>query len=110
MLSLGWLFVRFLRRMRRAARGDDSPRGWLLVGAAASVAGFAIGMFTYDAFAFIQVTFLLFITLGVGAAALRMAPEEWESAPEAVSGRASASDRPIRLRPLAGGQAYAPEA
>ena len=109
-LSLGWLFVSFIRRMRRTARDDDSPRGWLLVGAAASVAGFAIGMFTYDAFAFIQVTFLLFITLGVGAVALRMAPSEWEPAPEESAIRASAGRHPARLRPLAGGEAYAPEA
>jgi hypothetical protein len=42
----------------------------LLVGLAASVAAYAVGMFLYDAFSFIQVTFLLFILLGLGAAVL----------------------------------------
>jgi hypothetical protein len=83
-LSLGWLFVSFLRRMRRAARGDDSARAWLLIGAAASTTGYAIGMFTFDAFGFIQVTFLLFIALGVGAAALRAAPGQWDESADAV--------------------------
>ncbi len=36
-------------------------------------------MFTYDSFAFIQVTFLLFIVLGIGASALLTKPEEWEA-------------------------------
>jgi hypothetical protein len=35
-------------------------------------------MFTYDAFSFIQVTFLGFIVLGIGAAALLSRPDEWE--------------------------------
>lgn len=97
MLTLGWLFVRFVRRLGKAARGDDSPRGWLLVGAAASVAAYAVGMFTYDAFGFIQVTFLLFITLGVGASALMASPSEWESRPEtapAPARRGSGGFRP----------------
>jgi hypothetical protein len=112
MASLGWLFVRFLRRMRKAARGDDSPRGWLLVGAAGATAAYAIGMLTFDAFAFIQVTFLLFITLGIGAAVLKMSPAEWDPAPE-TSAATSAVDsraRPVKLRPLGAGPAFGPEA
>ena len=77
-LSLGWLFVRFVRRLLGASRRDESPRGWLLVGAAASVTAYAVGMFTYDAFAFIQVTFVFFITLGIGAATLRVTSREWD--------------------------------
>lgn len=65
-----WLFVRAVRRFGAAARRDDSDRGWLLAAAAAAVAAYAVGMLTYDAFAFIQVTFLLFILIGLGAAAL----------------------------------------
>ena len=73
-----WLFARALRRMGKAAKRDTSPRGWLLTGTTASVAAYAASMFTYDAFSFIQATFLLFIILGIGMAALRSPPEEWE--------------------------------
>ena len=38
---------------------------------AASVIAFGVGMLTFDAFAFIQVTFLFFMLLALGAAALR---------------------------------------
>ena len=70
----------------------------------------ATSLFTYDAFAFVQGTFLLFITLGIGAAGLRITPGESGTAPEAASARASGDGRPIRLHRLAAGQAYAPEA
>lgn len=70
--ALAWLFVRFVRRLGRAAKHDRSPRGWLLAGIAASVAAYAESMFTYDALGFIQVTFLLFIFLGLGSAALAL--------------------------------------
>jgi len=105
--SLGWLFVRFLRRTRREAKDDDSPRAWLLLAAGAASTAFAVGMLTYDAFGFIQVTFLLFITFGIGAVALHLSPADWEEAPETVK---LASERVLGLRPLAGGAPYAPEA
>src|SRR5581483_9204661 len=57
-LALLWLFVRLIRRLLPHARDDDSPRSWYLVGAMASVLSFAVGMLFYDAFSFIQVTFL----------------------------------------------------
>jgi len=63
-----WFFVRVVRRFGAEAKHDDSARGWLLAGIAAGVAAFAVGMLTYDAFSFIQVTFLLFIFVGLGAA------------------------------------------
>jgi hypothetical protein len=67
-----WLFSRFCRRMGRSAKGDDSPRGWLLTAVTASVAAYAFGMLTYDAMSFIQVTLIMFIMLGLGAATLMM--------------------------------------
>jgi polysaccharide biosynthesis protein PslJ len=79
MFALSWLFVRFVRRLRREAKRDPTPRQWLLTGLAASVAGYAVGMLTYDAFSFIQVTFLLFIFLGLGASVLNASPDEWET-------------------------------
>ncbi len=65
-----WLFVRFIRRMFRAAKRDKSERGWLFVGTAAAATGFAIGMATYDSFSFIQATLVLFILLAIGCAGL----------------------------------------
>ncbi len=66
-----WLFFRAVRRCARAAKADDSARGWLLTGLAASMAAFAFGMLTYDAFSFIQVTFLFWIMLSLSAVLLR---------------------------------------
>jgi polysaccharide biosynthesis protein PslJ len=69
-----WFFTRVIRRLAREAKRDDSDRGWLLVSIAASVAAFAVGMTTFDAFAFIQVTFLLFILVGLASALLAERP------------------------------------
>ena len=66
--SLVWLFTRFLRGMTRSARRMRTPDGWLLVALCASVAAFAICMFTFDAFTFTQVTFVFFMLLGLGSA------------------------------------------
>ncbi len=65
-----WILGRIIRRTGRASRDDDSERGWLLAAFAASVAAFAVGMFTYDAFSFIQVTFALYVVLALGASTL----------------------------------------
>jgi O-antigen ligase len=62
-----WLLGRAVRRFGREAKDDDSERGWLLTAICASVAAYAVGMVTFDAFAFIQTTFLLFILLALGA-------------------------------------------
>jgi hypothetical protein len=70
--AISWLFVRYVRRLGRAAKDDDSPEGWLLAGFTAGVAGFAFGMLTYDAFAFIQVTLVMFILLALGSALMRV--------------------------------------
>jgi hypothetical protein len=69
-----WLFTRFLRKMFRAARRDTSDRGWLYTALAASGSAFAVGMATYDAFSFIQATFVLFILFALGSAAVANTP------------------------------------
>ena len=73
MAGLLWLFFRSVRRLGRASKKDDSDYGWLLASLAASITAMGIGMTTFDAFGFIQVAILLFIVLGIGAAALRLA-------------------------------------
>jgi hypothetical protein len=65
--SLIWLFARSLRIFGRGARRDSGSRGWLLCAITASVAAYAVGMLTYDAFSFVQVTFLMFILLALGS-------------------------------------------
>ena len=73
--------MRAIRRFGREAKRDYSDRGWLLVSITAAVAAYAVGMFTYDAFSFIQVTFLLFILVALGTALLAERPT-----PRPVSG------------------------
>jgi hypothetical protein len=74
-LAWGWLFVSFLRRGVHAARSDLDDRGWMLSAICASVLAFAIGMFSFDAFSFVQASIVLFVLLGVGCALLRLSPE-----------------------------------
>ena len=69
-----WLIRRSLLRTAAIARVDRSPKGLLLTAATASVAAFGIGMLTYDAFSFIQVTFVFFILLALSACVL-LAPD-----------------------------------
>jgi O-antigen ligase len=69
-----WFFIRAVRRFGAEAKRDDSARGWLLASIAAGVAAYAVGMLTFDAFAFIQVTFLLFIFVGLGSAVMAERP------------------------------------
>jgi polysaccharide biosynthesis protein PslJ len=68
-----WLFGRGIRRMARAARDDPTPRGLLCGAIAASLFAFIAGMFFYDAFSFIQVTFVAFILLALAAVVVRPA-------------------------------------
>jgi hypothetical protein len=67
-----WLFLRAIRRFGLEAKRDHSHRGWLLAGITGSTLAFAIGMITYDAFSFTQVTFLLFIELALAVSLLRL--------------------------------------
>jgi hypothetical protein len=97
-LSLAWMFLRFIRRCGREAKADHSPRGWLLASLTASVAAFAVGMFFYDAFSFIQVTFLGFIFLGLGAATRACPAAEWATVPERATAPHT-SMRPVPASP-----------
>jgi O-antigen ligase len=70
LFAWAWLFIRFIRKMFRSARRDTTERGWLYAGLTASGAAFAVAMLTYDAFSFIQATFVLFILMALGSVAL----------------------------------------
>jgi hypothetical protein len=94
--ALMWLFWRSVRRLGRRAREEQTERSWLAAGIAAGVFGFAMGMITYDAFAFTQVIFLLFILLAIGAVELSHRPEQVAAParPEFRLARATPAGRP----------------
>ena len=69
--AIAWLFLALLRRLIREARHDQSSRGWLLGALAASIGSLAVGMFFFDALSFVQVTFLLFILMGLAMVSLQ---------------------------------------
>ena len=72
-MALILLLTRTVRRLAKAAKEEaDERSGWLFTALAASMASFALGMLTFDAFSFVQVTFLFFILFGLAAAALSL--------------------------------------
>jgi hypothetical protein len=70
--AMAWLLLRSVRRLGGRGRRDPTPHGWLLTGLAASMTAYFVGMFTFDAFNFYQVTLLLFILLAIGTTAVRL--------------------------------------
>ena len=75
-LALLWLFRRTRRRLRTLARSDDGPDGWLAAGLVAAITSFAIGMLTFDALGFVQVTLVLFLLLAVSCVLVRLRARE----------------------------------
>jgi hypothetical protein len=70
-IGLMWLCCRAIRRLARRARSATGAESWLATSLAAAVLAWTIGLFTYDGFAFVQVTFFAFVMLGFAAVALR---------------------------------------
>ena len=81
---LMWMFLRFIRRIGREAKSEDTWRGFLLACIAASVAAYGVSMFTYDTFAFIQVTFLLFLLIAIGSVVYRLPAGDVIESPRSV--------------------------
>jgi polysaccharide biosynthesis protein PslJ len=66
-----WLFLRTVRRLAARAKLErDVPEGFLPVALAASVAGFAVSMWFYDAFTFTQGNFLMHLLIAFSAVLL----------------------------------------
>ena len=65
-VGFAWLLGRFVVRLSVASfrAGED---GVLLAALAAAVFSYMVGMFTYDALSFTQVTVVLFVLLGIGS-------------------------------------------
>jgi hypothetical protein len=74
--ALGWVLLRAVRSLGRAAKraAPTAPEGWLYTALAASIGSFGVGIFFYDAFSFIQVTFIFWITLALSAVYLSLDP------------------------------------
>jgi hypothetical protein len=68
-----WLVWGAVLKTARAARRSTGQLGNFLVAASASCAGFAIGMFTFDSFAFVQVTMVFFLIAALGLRARALA-------------------------------------
>ena len=82
LLTWLWLFIVFIRRMLRRAREDvDAPDAWLYAAFGSAIACFAVGMLFYDAFSFIQVTFLAFFLMAIGMGVLRADRAARDAAP-----------------------------
>lgn len=64
---IAWLsiFIAVIGRLWSGARGDPSDLGLLQTALAASLMAFAIGLFTFDGFAFVQVTYVMFILIAL---------------------------------------------
>jgi hypothetical protein len=86
---IAWLlfFVKVGRHFGRASKADESDEGWLQICIAASVIAYAVGSFTFDSLGFSQVTFILFLVLGLAAAARRNAEEQRPGPRALVFGR-----------------------
>ncbi len=70
-----WLFARVIRKLGARARLErDTREGWLPVALAASVACYAVTMFFYDAWGFMQGTIMLWLLLGCASALLWLPP------------------------------------
>jgi hypothetical protein len=68
-LALMWFVWGAVIKLGKAAKLATGELSDLLVACAASAAGFAVGMATYDSLAFVQVTLLFFVIVGVGLTA-----------------------------------------
>lgn len=99
--SLLWLFWLAVRRLGRAAKRDPSTEGVIFVALAASIAGLALGMLTFDAFSFIQVTFFLYLVLAFAACALAWDARTVQQSVATTRWRTPAGSR-LPVRPAAG--------
>ena len=89
-----WLMVRACRKLFAASRTAKEVRdSWLFAALGASIASFAVGMLTFDAFSFTQAAFIFWIVLGLSAALLKI------SARSLVAGAPAFGPRPLAWQP-----------
>lgn len=89
-----WLFRRIVRRLSiRAKLEGDTADGWLAVALAASISAYAVAMYFYDSFGFVQATFVMFTLAAFASTVLRLPSRASE--PE-LAGRLTRAPRPGR--------------
>ena len=66
-IGFGWLLGRYIVRMSSASRRSGVD-GVVLAALASAVFAYAVGMLTYDALSFTQVSLVLFVLLAIGSA------------------------------------------
>ncbi len=66
-IGFGWLLGRYIVRMSSASRRSGGD-GVVLAALASAVFAYAVGMLTYDALSFTQVSLVLFVLLAIGSA------------------------------------------
>ena len=66
-IGFGWLLGRYIVRMSSASRRSGAD-GVVLAALASAVFAYAVGMLTYDALSFTQVSLVLFVLLAIGSA------------------------------------------
>jgi hypothetical protein len=69
-IAFAWLLIRHTRRLVRATRSAKGHEASLLATFAATTIGFGVGMLTYDALSFVQITFVFFLLTGLGCVTL----------------------------------------
>ncbi len=104
--ALAWLFIRFLRRLGSAAMREESVESWLLLALTGSTSAYAASMFVYDSFSFLQVTFVLFVFLGLGCSLVIvedpiLAPEPRRAVVVALANADDRADKRAPARPPA---------
>jgi hypothetical protein len=98
-LAVACIVARFARQQFALARVILGSPGYLPLAWASSVITFAVGMFTFDSFSFLQVTFLLFMVLGIGAAPRLVVEYAAHTAPVSRSPLKNSSGR-TKLAPV----------
>ena len=75
-IGVVWFLWGGVRKLGRSAKKSRGPLGELLLACTASTAAFGVGMLTYDALAFVQVSLLFFVVCGLGLRARALVEHE----------------------------------
>jgi hypothetical protein len=67
LIGVVWFTWGNVRRLGRAARRRAGPDGDLIAATCVACAGFGVGMFTFDAFSFVQATLFFFVIAALGS-------------------------------------------
>jgi hypothetical protein len=97
-IALAWFFGRYVTRLARASASAQSRDAALLAGLAASAFAYAVGMFMFDAFSFVQVTLVFVLLVAVGCSLALTKDRIFESLPEPVVAPRRARRETLRRR------------